>query len=115
MRPFPPSSATPRAKLLPCLSTLSTYPLPCQPGLCKTLRREIALPPPPVLMHITAAGGTQDNAQHSCPDDWDFAVEDPGELGLHNGLALRDALLALCEALELDEQALNILLRLLGL
>lgn len=77
----------------------------------------------PFILHISlsrmvplcAANQPQDKLQHSGPDDWDLAVEDPGELGLHDGLALHDALLALCEALELNEQALHILLRLLGL
>lgn len=48
-------------------------------------------------------------------DDGDLAIEDPGELRLHDRLALHDALLAICEALELGQQALHILLRLLRL
>lgn len=54
-------------------------------------------------------------ALRSDHDHGDLPVEDPGELGGHDGLGLHDTLLALGEALELCEQTADVLLRLLGL
>lgn len=88
---------------------------PCQPGLHKKLAVIYCALSTQYYISVCAAVQPRYKLQHSGPDHWDLAVEYPGELGLHDRLALHDTLLALCQALELNEQALNVLLSLLGL